>query len=130
MKPLIRGSILGVFGLLCSAAVSAEDFRVNRMLASQCAQCHGTEGRAVGDMESLSEEGFKDLLEDLVDMRLEDMPEDIMEHQALGYTDDQIRRIAEYYGSMSGESGSSGEKKEDDEREERKRRRRGEDEDD
>jgi hypothetical protein len=37
-------------------------------------------------------------------MKGEDRPEDIMDHQALGYTDDQILRIAHYYGSRAGKA--------------------------
>ena len=86
------------------AALAEDDPTVNRLLAAQCAQCHGTNGYAVGDMDGLSDESYKDLYEDLMDMRSEDRPEDIMDHQALGYTDDQIRRIALYYGMRSGKS--------------------------
>jgi sulfide dehydrogenase cytochrome subunit len=95
-------------GLCTSGSIKlalAEDMTVNRLLASQCAQCHGTNGHAVGDMDGLSDESYKDLYEDLMDMRSEDRPEDIMDHQALGYTNDQIRRIAAYYGMRSGKGG-------------------------
>ena len=85
-------------------AVAEDDPNVIRLLAAQCAQCHGTNGYAVGDMDGLSDESYKDLYEDLMSMRGEDRPEDIMDHQALGYTDDQIRRIALYYGMRSGKS--------------------------
>ena len=86
------------------AALAGDDPTVNRLLAAQCAQCHGTNGHAVGDMDGLSDESYKDLYEDLMDMVSEDRPEDIMDHQALGYTEDQIRRIALYYGMRSGKT--------------------------
>ena len=73
------------------------------MIAAQCAQCHGTNGQAVGDMDGLDDESFRDLIEELMDMRSEDEPEDIMDHQALGYTRDQLRRIARYYDSIQGQ---------------------------
>jgi len=37
----------------------------------------------------------------MIEMRTEGPPSEIMEHQALGYTEDQIRRIALYYSSLS-----------------------------
>ena len=79
----------------------AEDMSINRLLASQCSQCHGTYGMAVKDIDSLNGESFKDLVEDMTDMRSEDWPENIMDHQALGYTPEQIARIARYYASLS-----------------------------
>ena len=98
----LKAICLGFLGVGATQVAVAEDPSVNRLLASQCAQCHGTNGYAVGDMDGLSDESYKDLYEDLMDMRSEDRPEDIMDHQALGYTDDQVRRIALYFGTRSG----------------------------
>jgi sulfide dehydrogenase cytochrome subunit len=104
-KITLTGACLG---LLClGGGAIAEDMTVNRMLAAQCAQCHGTNGNAARGIEGLDDESYKDLYEDLIDMRSEDRPDDIMDHQALGYTDDQIRRIALYYGVLSGKAGES-----------------------
>ena len=86
------------------AALAEDDPMVNRLLAAQCAQCHGTNGYAVGHMDGLFDESYKGLYEDLMKMRSEDRPDDIMDHQALGYTEDQIRRIALYYGMRSGKT--------------------------
>ncbi|GAB5451260.1 MAG: hypothetical protein Hals2KO_15880 [Halioglobus sp.] len=88
-----------IFTLMGTTAL-AEDFTVNRLLASQCAQCHGTNGYAVGGFEEIAGEEAGDMYEDLTDMKGEDSPENIMDHQALGYTDDQIRRIAAYYATL------------------------------
>lgn len=82
----------------------SEDPAVDRLLASHCAQCHGTNGYATGEFESLAGEEAKDLYEDLIDMKGEDRPEDIMDHQALGYSDDQIRRIANFYATLPEEN--------------------------
>jgi cytochrome c553 len=117
-KSIIKGLLLGLCSLAIFPAAAADDPTVNRMLAAQCAQCHGTEGQAVGDMDGLADEGFKDLYEDMMDMRSEDRPGDIMDHQALGYTEDQIRRIATYYASVSGKDGESNEGDEEQEYEE------------
>jgi len=116
MKSSFLHSVVIATTFLCSIA-QAEDVTVNRLLASQCAQCHGTNGHAVGDMDGLDDESFKDLLEDLMDMRGEDRPDDIMDHQALGYTDDQIRRIASFYALISGKSEGTGESEHEEENE-------------
>ena len=114
--------LLLVLGIISASSVAlAEDMTINRLLASQCAQCHGTNGHAVGDIDSLAGESEREIYEELAEMRGEDRPDDIMDHQALGYTDDQIRRIAAYYGTVpeSGNSGSdSGSDSEDSEDEE------------
>jgi len=107
----------GLAGHAALAADVPEDPTIDRLLASQCAQCHGTDGNAVHDMDGLTDESYKDLYEDLMDMRSEDRAEDIMDHQALGYTDDQIRRIARYYGVLSGKSSEAPEFEREEERE-------------
>ena len=86
--------------LLPATVISADDPAVNRLLASQCAQCHGTNGYSRNGIEGIAGEEAKDMYEDLTDMKGEDKPENIMDHQALGYSDQQIRRIARYYASL------------------------------
>ncbi len=99
LTPLACFTLLLPF-VLPANALAADDPAVNRLLASQCAQCHGTNGYSRNDFESIAGEEAKDMYEDLTDMKGEDRPENIMDHQALGYTDDQIRRIASYYATL------------------------------
>jgi len=104
MKTLIRrlspAPVLLSISLCTVPAVAQDDPAVNRLLASQCAQCHGTNGYSQNEIEGIAGEDAKDMYEDLTDMKGEDKPENIMDHQALGYTDDQIRRIASYYATL------------------------------
>jgi len=79
----------------------------DQLLASQCAQCHGTYGRPVRDIEGLAGKSYGSLYSDMIEMRTEGPPSEIMEHQALGYTEDQIRRIALYYSSLSASAPTS-----------------------
>ncbi|MEH6517312.1 MAG: hypothetical protein V7742_11545 [Halioglobus sp.] len=91
---------------LPSIALS-QDATVDRMVASQCAQCHGTDGHATGDIDQIAGKDTADLYNKLLDMKGEDRPEDVMDHQALGYTDAQLYRIARYYSTVAESSGSS-----------------------
>ncbi|MFT4768293.1 MAG: hypothetical protein ACI8RN_001427 [Glaciecola sp.] len=70
------------------------------MPASQCSQCHGTNGYVAGGIDSLAGESAGEIREEMDEMQFEDTPDDIMDHQALGYSDDQIRRIAEYFSAL------------------------------
>lgn len=82
---------------------------IGRLLASQCAQCHGTDGRAVGDMDGLAGGSFNEIWEEMLDMKYSRDMGDIMHRQAKGYTEEQIRLIAQYYaGSNSRNDGSAG----------------------
>lgn len=93
-------AILSAIFILPLNSAVAEDPTVNRMIAAQCAQCHGTNGYARGSIPDLGGDEAKDQADHLLDMKGEDRAEDMMDHQALGYTDDQIRRIAQYYSTL------------------------------
>jgi sulfide dehydrogenase cytochrome subunit len=121
-RRLFPAYLLLSFSLFTMANTASEDDpTVNRMLASQCAQCHGTNGYSDNEIEGIAGEEAKDMFEDLVDMKGEDKPEGIMDHQALGYTDDQIRRIAQYYAGLPeeqrSEAGVDGEREDGEDRE-------------
>lgn len=76
-----------------------------RLLASQCFQCHGTDGRSQTDIDSLAGESERELIEEMLEMR-RDNDNDLMTYQAHGYSDAQIRAIAAYIAGVSGGSGS------------------------
>jgi sulfide dehydrogenase cytochrome subunit len=68
-----------------------------RLLASNCFQCHGTNGRAVGDMEDLAGEHADEIYEKLLEFRAVPVGSNVMHVQARGYTDAQLRLIADYF---------------------------------
>ena len=71
-----------------------------RLLAAQCAQCHGTDGNSITDIERLAGESASDLLGELLDMKHSGDTDDIMIRQAKGYTDEELRKIAAYFASL------------------------------
>jgi sulfide dehydrogenase cytochrome subunit len=85
--------------LACFAAIPA-GADPGRLLASQCAQCHGTNGAGPG-FENLAGRNASDLFHDLIDMKYRPI-EGIMDRQARGYTDDQLRLIADYFSRLPG----------------------------
>lgn len=95
-----------LFTILAGSAVG-EPSMTDQLLASQCAQCHGTYGRPVKDIEGLAGKSAGSLYSDLIEMQMEGPPEEIMEHQAMGYTPAQLQRIAQYYASLPERGASS-----------------------
>lgn len=69
-----------------------------QLLASQCAQCHGTNGSGY---ESIAGKSAGDLFGDLMDMKYRPV-ENIMDRQARAYTDEQLRLIADYFSGLPG----------------------------
>ena len=83
-----------------------------RLLASQCAQCHGTDGASVTDLDSLVGESRGEIIEEMLEMQDENKNE-LMHLQAKGYDSEQIGLIADYFSSLS--DGENSDNVEDDE---------------
>jgi sulfide dehydrogenase cytochrome subunit len=106
-------------GLLAAGAAFAQTTTppAGRLLASNCFQCHGTDGG--GGFERLAGMSANEIVGELREMRLKSAP-DIMEVHARGYSDAQLRLIGNYFASLRGGTTStatqntSNEEKDDD----------------
>jgi sulfide dehydrogenase cytochrome subunit len=68
-----------------------------RLLASNCFQCHGTNGS--GGFERLAGMSASEIVGEMREMRQENPPE-MMDVHARGYTDAQIQLIADYLSKL------------------------------
>ena len=91
-KPLVWG-LLMAWPLLGSAQFVANDAR---LLASNCFQCHGTNGQD-GSFDGLAGESKKDALNELNEFRKKAANSNIMIPHARGYTAQQLDMIADYF---------------------------------
>ncbi len=85
--------------LLASAApqVFAQDAHQGRNLASTCANCHGTNGQARGDMKPLAGLPEATIVALMAAYKAGTVPGTTIMHQiAKGYTDEQIKLVAAY----------------------------------
>lgn len=71
-----------------------------RLLASQCAQCHGTNGQSVGGIDKLAGESAQEIYQELLEMKYSSKTNDLMHRQAKGYNESQLWLISQYYGSL------------------------------
>jgi len=94
----LAAAVFAVSAAVVNTAFAQDDPLVNRLLASQCSQCHGYNGNALGDIDSLAGESRNEITEEMLEARWE-RASGIMDHQALGYTEDQIRRLGAYFAS-------------------------------
>ncbi len=88
---------LAALALLLATAAAHGAPPAGRLLASQCAQCHGTNGQAVAGMEKLAGESENEIYGELIKMKANIKPDEIMHRQAAGYSDAQIRLMARYF---------------------------------
>ncbi len=84
---------------LTAAAVvlpaAAQTSPPGRLLASNCFQCHGTNGRGPG-FEDIAGESPEKIYKELVEMRAGREGRGLMVKHAMGYTDEQLRLLARW----------------------------------
>ena len=86
--------------LLAAPWAAAQDTNLARNLAATCANCHGTQGNARGDMKLLAGLSSDKITAALADYRSGNQPSTIMQQIAKGYTDEQIKLIAGYFAAQ------------------------------
>src|SRR5262245_61200892 len=94
MKRLV---ILSSLAALLTAAHAANDPPPMRVLAANCANCHGTMGRASGAMPSLAGVGKDYFVEQMRAFRDGKRPATVMHQLAQGYSDEEIAGLAEFF---------------------------------
>jgi len=99
------GYISFAAGLLAAAAVlptmaqTTATIPPGRLLASNCFQCHSMSGNNSG-FENLRGESASEIYEELLEYRSGQEGEGLMKKHALGYTDLQLRQIADYLATI------------------------------
>jgi cytochrome subunit of sulfide dehydrogenase len=94
------GSLALAALLLATGAAQAQDVNLARNLAATCANCHGTNGNARGDMKPLAGVPADKMIAMLADYRAGNQPATIMHQIVKGYTEDQIKLIAAYFAAQ------------------------------
>ena len=100
MHPKLHLSALLIGLVAASAAAQAQDMHLGRNLAATCANCHGTNGQARGDMKPLAGVSADKIVAMLADFKSGNQPATVMHQIAKGYTDDQIKLIAAFFAAQ------------------------------
>ena len=82
------------------SAALAQDTNLARNLAATCANCHGTNGQARGEMRPLAGMPAERTVAMLASYKTDALPATIMNQIAKGYTDEQIRLVAAYFAAL------------------------------
>jgi cytochrome c553 len=84
-----------------TAATPAAAALLARNLAATCANCHGTNGQARGEMKSLAGEPAEKIIVMMNAYKAGTLPGTTIMHQiAKGYTDEQIRLVAGFFAAQ------------------------------
>jgi sulfide dehydrogenase cytochrome subunit len=87
--------------LALSGAVLAQDKTLPRNLAAVCANCHGTDGHARGDiLKPLAGVPAEAIVAAMANYRSGATPATVMQQIAKGFSDDQIKAIAAHFAAQ------------------------------
>ena len=88
--------------IAATTATQAADPNLARNLAATCANCHGTNGKAVAGSgaDALAGNKKSTTLQKLADFKSGAKPASIMHQIAKGYTDEQLDLIAGYFAAQ------------------------------
>lgn len=100
----VTGRAIAVVSLLfaassawCADVVQAAELQTVRVLAGNCANCHGTDGRSQAGMPRLAGEPKEELLEQLRAFKAGKRPATLMHQLTKGYTDEELAQLADYF---------------------------------
>jgi sulfide dehydrogenase cytochrome subunit len=94
------GAAVLALAAAAQAQAPAPNPHLARNLAATCANCHGTNGNARGDMKPLAGVSADKIVAMMADYKSGNQPATIMHQIAKGYTDDQIKLIAGYFAAQ------------------------------
>ena len=92
--PLIKVA-LAAAGLALLPPAHAQTVPAGRLLASNCYQCHGTNGKGPG-FDTLAGKSAAELYKDMKEFQSGKEGQNIMAKHAMGYTDAQLRALADW----------------------------------
>jgi cytochrome c553 len=100
-NPMKRSAVAAAAAMAFVAPLSmAQDAHLARNLAATCANCHGTDGAARGDMKPLAGVAAEKIIAMINDFKSGNAPATIMHQISKGYTDEQIRLVAGYFAAQ------------------------------
>ena len=100
MQHIFRLGLAAGSLVVSSGLAQAQDANLARNLAATCANCHGTNGQARGDMKPLAGVAADKIVAMVNDYKNGNQPASIMHQIAKGYTDAQIKLIAAYFAAQ------------------------------
>ena len=92
-------AIAAALALAGGSAQAQTTSNTGRLLASNCFQCHGTNGKGPG-FDKLAGKSASELYKDLAEFRNGQEGSGIMTKHALGYSDAQLRELAQYLSTV------------------------------
>ncbi len=99
--PIKQTTMLLLFcsSLALTAPAQSVEITQGMMLANSCAGCHGTDGKSPGAIPAIDGKSADYIAESLRDFQSGKRPATVMGRHANGYSEEEIRLIAEFFAS-------------------------------
>jgi cytochrome c553 len=81
-------------------SISMPSLAQDANLAATCANCHGTNGYARGEMKPLAGLAAEKIIAAVADFKSGAQPATIMHQISKGYSDEQIKQVAAYFAAQ------------------------------
>lgn len=98
LRVLVGAALLA--GSLCASPALSAEAASGEQLSNSCTACHGIEGRGGSAVPALAGQPAADLVQKLIDFRDQKGNATIMNRIARGFTDDEIKALADYFSSI------------------------------
>ncbi|MCW9012952.1 MAG: cytochrome C [Gammaproteobacteria bacterium] len=93
--------LITTFTLSVMASIShATEISRGMMLSNPCTGCHGTDGKSPGDIPSIYGKSAAFIAASLRDFQSGSRPATVMGRHALGYSEEEITLIANYFSEL------------------------------
>ncbi len=96
----VLSGLAGTLALLCAATVQAQEISRAAVIATTCYTCHGTYGVSPGSIPSINDISAERMASILQGYRSGQRVSTVMGRHASGYTDDEIKEVAQYFGNL------------------------------
>lgn len=99
-KKGILCGLSGAVAMLCASAPQAQEISRAAVIASTCYTCHGTYGVSPGSIPPINDISAERMVNILQGYRSGQRVSTVMGRHASGYTDDEIKEVAQYFGNL------------------------------
>lgn len=96
----ITAAVIAAAGLLGVTAAQAQEISRAAIIATTCFTCHGPQGVSPGEIPSINEISPERMISILQGFRSGQRASTVMGRHASGYTDDEIKEVAQYLGNL------------------------------
>ena len=97
MRHFLRANIILLAAFAFASEAQASEITRAVMLSNSCAGCHGTDGNSPGAMPSINGKSAQFISRALLEFREGKREATVMGRHAVGYSDDEIQLIADYF---------------------------------